>query len=149
MYKILITGGRGFIGTNLTHEFRSRGHDVWTCDILQGDDEKHFKADVAPYRQRDSILAGHSFDYVYHLTAEFGRWNGEDFYETLRRSNVIGTKNLIRLQEKQRFRIIFFSSSEVYGDYGGVIKEEVMDTREIQQLNGHTVTRWAGARHPG
>ena len=29
------------------------------------------------------------FDYVYHCAAEFGRWNGEDFYETLWRTNAI------------------------------------------------------------
>ena len=44
MVDILVTGGRGFIGTNLTHELRSRGHDVWTTDILQGEDSQHLKA---------------------------------------------------------------------------------------------------------
>ena len=32
------------------------------------------------------------FDYIYHLAAEFGRWNGEAYYENLLESNVIGTK---------------------------------------------------------
>ena len=49
--------------------------------------------------------------------AEFGRWNGEDFYETLWRTNAVGTKNVIRLQERLKFRLIHFSSSEVYGDW--------------------------------
>lgn len=144
MNKILVTGGRGFIGTNLTRELRSRGHEVWTCDILQGEDEKHFKADVSAYRQMESIFKAHSFDYVYHLAAEYGRWNGEDHYENLWRTNVIGTKHILRLQEVFRFRLIFFSSAEVYGDYDGLMTEDVMDSVPIKQINDYAITKWAG-----
>jgi dTDP-glucose 4,6-dehydratase len=56
MAVILVTGGRGFIGTNLTKELRSRDHEVWTCDILQGEDPQHQKADVSVYQQMDVIL---------------------------------------------------------------------------------------------
>jgi dTDP-glucose 4,6-dehydratase len=144
MHKILVTGGRGFIGTNLTRELRSRGHDVWTCDVLQGEDEKHFKADVAAYRRMESILERHSFAYVYHLAAEYGRWNGEDHYENLWRTNVIGTKHLLQLQGRFRFRMIFFSSAEVYGDYDQLMTEEVMDRIPIKQMNDYAITKWAG-----
>ena len=41
-------------------------------------------------------------------------------------TNVVGTKNMIRMQEK-KFRMIFFSSAEVYGDYEGVMTEDVME----------------------
>jgi len=144
MHKILVTGGRGFIGRNLTRELRLRGHDVWTSDLLQGEDEKHFKADVAEYRQMESILTRHTFDYVYHLAAEYGRWNGEDHYENLWRTNVIGTKHLLRLQERLRFRLVFFSSAEVYGDYDQVMTEEVMDRVPIKQMNDYAITKWSG-----
>jgi len=82
------------------------------------------------------------FDYVYHLAAEFGRWNGEDYYDKLWTSNVVGTKNIIRLQEKHHFRLIHFSSSEVYGDYEGVMTEDVMDKYEIRQLNDYALSKW-------
>jgi dTDP-glucose 4,6-dehydratase len=144
MHRILVTGGRGFIGTNLTRELRSRGHDVWTCDILQGEDEKHFKADVAAYRQMESILERHSFAYVYHLAAEYGRWNGEDHYENLWRTNVIGTKHMLELQRRFRFSMIFFSSAEVYGDYEELMTEDVMDRIPIKQMNDYAITKWAG-----
>ena len=62
MAGILITGGRGFIGTNLARELRSRAHDVWTCDILQGDDARHLRADVGSYQQMDALLRQHRFD---------------------------------------------------------------------------------------
>jgi len=142
--KILITGGLGAIGPFVVEELRRREHEVWHCDIYHHHDPEYIRGDVAEYRQVERLFEQHGFDYVYHMAAEFGRWNGEDYYETLWRSNVIGTKNLIRLQEKHRFRMIFFSSSEVYGDWDGVMKEEVMDFHEIRQLNDYAMTKWVG-----
>ena len=142
--RVLITGGRGFIGTNLTHEIRERGHDVWTCDLLQGEDRQHLKADVGVYQQMDMIFRRMKFDYVYHLAAEYGRWNGEDHYENLWRTNVIGTKNMLRLQEQHRFKMIFFSSAEVYGDYDQLMSEDVMDRIPIKQMNDYAISKWAG-----
>ena len=144
MAKILVTGGKGFIGTNLVVELRSRGHEVMTCDILHGEDENHIRTDVASYWQMEKIFENHSFDYVYHLAAEYGRWNGEDHYENLWTTNVIGTKNILRLQEKYRFRQIFFSSCEVYGDYDGIMTEDVMDKIPIKQMNDYAISKWAG-----
>jgi dTDP-glucose 4,6-dehydratase len=142
--SILITGGRGFIGTNLTNELRARGHAVWTCDILQGEDPHHLKADTGVYQQMDAIFRKLKFDFVYHLAAEYGRWNGEDHYENLWRTNVVGTKNLLRLQEQYRFRMIFFSSAEVYGDYGELMSEDVMDKVPLKQMNDYAISKWAG-----
>lgn len=142
--KILITGGRGFIGTNLAKELRSRKHEVWTCDIVHAEDRQHIKADVGVYQQMDTIFRHHQFEFVYHLAAEYGRWNGEDHYENLWRTNVIGTKNMLRLQELHRFQMIFFSSAEVYGDYDGIMTEDVMERVPIKQMNDYAISKWAG-----
>lgn len=144
MPDILVTGGRGFIGTNLSRELCSRGHRVWTCDILQGEDPRHFRADVSSFQQMDAIFRRQSFETVYHLAAEYGRWNGEDHYENLWRTNVVGTKHLLRLQEQHRFRMIFFSSAEVYGDYDQLMSEDVMDRVPIKQMNDYAISKWAG-----
>ena len=142
--KILVTGGLGAVGTYLVKELRNRNHEVWVCDLSHHHDPQYIRCDVSRYRQLEQIFNEHKFDYVYHLAAEFGRWNGEDYYENLWTTNVIGTKHLIRLQERDRFRMIFFSSSEVYGDYDGVMKEDVMDKLEIKQLNDYAMTKWVG-----
>ncbi|MDZ4230533.1 MAG: NAD(P)-dependent oxidoreductase [Dehalococcoidales bacterium] len=144
MAEILVTGGLGFIGTNLVHELESRGHRVRVCDLGQSPRPNYIRCDVREYRQLERIFDSHKFDYVYHLAAEYGRWNGEDYYENLWRTNVIGTKNILRIQEKLKFRMIFFSSAEVYGDYDGVMSEDVMDNIPIKQMNDYAMTKWVG-----
>jgi len=91
--KILVTGGAGFIGTNLVNELRSRGHEVLALDLYNTDRENYIRADVRNYRQVERGLERHKFDFVYHLAAEYGRWNGEDYYENLWQTNVMGTKH--------------------------------------------------------
>jgi len=108
--KILVTGGLGFIGSNLVKELRVRGHDVWLCDLTHSQDPKSIRCDVSKYRQVERLFEQQDFEYVYHLAAEYGRWNGEDYYENLWLTNVVGTKNIIRMQEK----MIFFSSAEFF-----------------------------------
>ena len=44
--KILVTGGAGFIGTNLVNELRSRGHEVIAADLLNNDREDYVRTDV-------------------------------------------------------------------------------------------------------
>jgi dTDP-glucose 4,6-dehydratase len=144
MAEVLVTGGKGFIGTNLTNELRSRGHNVVTCDIIQHHDPQHYKADCSEYQQMDALFRKHKFDFVYHLAAEYGRWNGEDHYQNLWKTNVVGTKNMLRLQEIHHFKMIFFSSAEVYGDYDGLMSEDIMEKIPIKQMNDYAISKWAG-----
>ena len=144
---ILVTGGAGFIGTNLVNELNKRGYEVTAVDLYNTDRENYLRADVRNYRQLEKVFEKQTFDFVYHLAAEYGRWNGEDYYENLWETNVIGTKHLLRLQERLGFRIIFFSSAEVYGDYGGVMSEDVMMDNPISdtyQMNDYAISKWAG-----
>lgn len=153
--KILVTGGLGTIGRGLVQELSGRGMEVYSIDLSHGENEigfslrtddpdaRYARCDIGEYRQLERIFKQWGpFDYVYNCAAEFGRWNGEDYYEQLWRSNVVGTKNLIRLQEEQKFRLIHFSSSEVYGDWPEIMAEAVMDQYEVRQLNDYAMTKW-------
>lgn len=155
MARILVTGGLGVVGTWLVRELRERHHDVISCDLAHQPDEVAFglhgdirepryaRCDISEFRQLVRLFEHFGrFDYVFHCAAEFGRWNGEDFYETLWRTNVIGTKHLLRLQESQRFRMVHFSSSEVYGDYPHLMAEHITDEVEIKQLNDYALSKW-------
>ena len=142
MARVLVTGGRGFIGSNLVNELKRRGHEVWVCDLMHCEMENYVRCDVSKYRQVERLLGEHDFDYVYHAAAEYGRWNGEDYYENLWLTNAVGTKNILKMQEKKRFRMIFFGSAEVYGDYDGVMSEDVMDRIPIKQMNDYAISKW-------
>lgn len=132
---------------NLVNELRNRGHEVLALDLLNNERNGYIRADVKNYRQLESVVKSDKFDYVYHLAAEYGRWNGEAYYENLWQTNVIGTKHMLRLQEELKFRMIFFSSAEVYGDYMGKMSEDVMEKNPIidtYQMNDYAITKWAG-----
>jgi dTDP-glucose 4,6-dehydratase len=140
--RILITGGLGAVGTPLGLELRQRGHEVWIADRIHAPGPNYLRCDVGIYRQVERLFEERAFDLVYHLAAEFGRNNGEDFYETMWQSNAIGTKNLIRCQEKYRFRMVFASSSEIYGDWQGIMAEDVPMQHPIRQLNDYAISKW-------
>jgi dTDP-glucose 4,6-dehydratase len=142
--KVLVTGGLGSVGAPLVRELRARGHEVWVCDLPHAADRNYMRCDVSQVRQLHGIFAKHQFEMVYHLAAEFGRLNGEDFYETLWQSNAIGTKNMLVMQAKYNFRMVFTSSSEVYGDYDGIMYEDVPHQRAIRQLNDYAISKWVG-----
>ncbi len=156
MSRILVTGSKGIVGEKLVKELISKGHSVFGVDLLHHSGEIGYaqkmsseewtfsRCDIGHFRQIERIFetAG-PFDFVYNCAAEFGRWNGEDYYEQVWNSNLIGLKNIIRLQEKLKFKLIHFSSSEVYGDFDGTMKESVMDKIEIKQMNDYAISKWA------
>ncbi|HSA54624.1 MAG TPA: NAD(P)-dependent oxidoreductase [Gemmatimonadaceae bacterium] len=142
MSRILVTGCAGTLGTPLVAELRRRGHDVWGCDLQHQEDPQYRRADIAQYRQLEAVFEN-KFDYVYHLAAEFGRLNGEEYYETLWRTNVIGTRHVLELQRKHGFRLIFASSSEIYGDrHEEVLHEDIPLQKSLIQHNDYATTKW-------
>jgi dTDP-glucose 4,6-dehydratase len=151
--NILVTGGLGAVGTYLVKELRSRGHNVFVADMRHHHDPQYARCDVGEFHQVERLWAGggwpngyapkgRKFDIVYHLAAEFGRWNGEDYFENVWRTNAVGTKNILRMQEREGFQAVYFSSSEVYGDFDGVMAEDVMDKVEIKQMNDYAMSKW-------
>ncbi len=142
MSKILVTGGTGVVGTKLVANLRAKGHDVWISDRGHNYDAKYVRADIGEFRQMENAIVKAKPDFVFNAGAEFGRWNGEAYYESLWRSNVVGLKHVLMLQKEHGFKLVHFSSSEVYGDYDGVMSEDVMDKVEIKQMNDYAMTKW-------
>lgn len=151
--NILVTGGLGAVGTYLVRELRSRGHQVFVADMRHHHDPQYARCDVGEFHQIERLWTGggwasgyspkgRKFDYVFHLAAEFGRWNGEDYFENVWRTNAVGVKNILRMQEREGFKAVYFSSSEVYGDFAGVMSEDVMDKVEIKQMNDYALSKW-------
>ena len=154
--KILVTGVLGTVGSILKNKLQDKGHEIFGIDLPHSAGEQGFvqsmssekqtycRCDISDYRQIQRVIENFGpFDLVYNCAAEFGRWNGEDYYEQLWKTNAIGLKNIIRLQEEYSFKLVHFSSSEVYGDYEGVMSEDVMDKIEIKQMNDYAISKWA------
>jgi len=142
MARILVTGSKGTLGEPLVAELRARGHEVWGCDLQHQADQQYYRADVSNYRQLERVFE-QKYDYVYHLAAEFGRINGEEYYDTLWQTNVIGTRNVLELQLRHGFKLIFASSSEIYGDrHEEILEETVPLQRSIIQHNDYATTKW-------
>lgn len=155
MANILITGSKGVVGSFLVNILTKKGHKVFGVDLVHSLGEvgwehqmsksvfNYARCDISNFRELERVfdVAG-PFDFVYNTAAEFGRWNGEDYYEKVWTSNAIGTKNIIRLQEKLKFKLIHFSSSEVYGDFEDVMVETVMDEFEVKQMNDYAMSKW-------
>jgi dTDP-glucose 4,6-dehydratase len=103
--------------------------------------QNYFRCDISEFRQIQSIIEFVKPDFVYNCAAEFGRWNGEHFYEKVWKTNAIGLKHIIRLQEEHNFRLVHCSSSEVYGDYDGVMWEDVLNSVPIGQMNDYAISK--------
>jgi len=150
--KILITGILGVVGSKLEEILLERGHEVFGVDLRHAnrryghglgmlDNENYFRCDIGEYRQIEDVVNHVEPDAVYNCAAEFGRWNGEYFYENVWKTNAIGMKNIIRLQEKKKFKLIHCSSSEVYGDYHDVMYEDVINKIPIEQMNDYAMSK--------
>ncbi len=113
--KILITGGRGFIGSHLSKEL-SKDNIVKIFDIKDGKDIRKF--DLLKRELKD-------VDYVFHLAALVS------VEESMRKPietveiNINGGLNLLEASIRNNVKkIIFSSSSAVYGDLPGSPKKE-------------------------
>lgn len=142
MAKVLVTGSKGTLGSSLVLELQRRGHDVWQMDLQHQPDMQYFRADVSNHRQLSRVFE-QDYDFVYHLAAEFGRINGEEYYDTLWETNVIGTRNILEWQKQKGFKLIFASSSEIYGEkHEEILHEGIPLQQSIIQHNDYALTKW-------
>ena len=150
--KILITGSLGVVGQKLEAMLLKNDHEVFGIDLYHTNrnyghypgkifNDNYYRCDISNFRNLSNILQHYEPDIVYNCAAEFGRWNGEEYYDDVWKSNVIGTKNIIRLQEKMKFRLIHFSSSEVYGDYDSIMHENTINKTVITQMNDYAISK--------
>jgi UDP-glucose 4-epimerase len=120
--KVLITGGGGFVGSHLADAFIARGDEVFILDTGTVRKTRHLMGHPAFHYIRDSIftldiLEGliAKCDLVYHLAAVVGvEYYVGDPYEVLN-VNVNGTQNVLKLAFKHQKKVVFGSTSEVYG----------------------------------
>lgn len=122
--RVLITGGAGFIGSNLAGHLASNGDKVYVIDNLSTAAERHdlfceefLRADLATLERPAKVeLMIKYADVVYHLASSVGvKHVDKDPKHAIRNSFDINNR-LFPLFEKHHSRVIFASTSEVYGD---------------------------------
>ena len=125
---VLVTGGAGFIGSNLIDRLIADGMRVLALDNLQTGRlenlshlEKESRFDflqhdvVAPLPQW--LRGGRSkFSHIFHLACAASPPHYQADPEHTMLTNVVGTRNLLRLAEETGARLLLTSTSEVYGD---------------------------------
>ncbi|MFA6254969.1 MAG: SDR family oxidoreductase [Patescibacteria group bacterium] len=120
--KALVTGGAGFIGSNLVDELIKQGHEVVILDNLStGKKEnlnpqaKFVEADITNLEQIKPHFAG--IDYVFHLAAlPRVQWSIENPIET-HNANINGTLNVfLAARDAKVKRLVYSASSSAYGD---------------------------------
>jgi dTDP-glucose 4,6-dehydratase len=128
--KVLVTGGAGFIGSNLIHLLLAEAPDLEITNLdkltYAGNLENladvsdslryHFvQADVADANAVDSVFAG-GFDAVLHLAAETHVDRSLEDAAPFLRTNVLGTQVLLEAVRRHGIaRMVHISTDEVYG----------------------------------
>ena len=122
---ILVTGGAGFIGSNLVDALIEDGREVAVVDDLStglkenvNPKAKFFKADICSYPDLKSIFNEFRPEAVYHLAAQASVVKSVEDPKKDIQVNVIGTINLIRLALESEVKKFIFSSTggAIYGD---------------------------------
>ena len=119
---ILVTGAAGFIGSHLTERMLSHNNRVIGIDNLYTGTRENLSSFISnpnfafvEHDIENPILVGDSIDQIYHLACPAAPIHYQkDPIKTLRTA-FIGTKNLLELAWKKNARILYVSTSEVYG----------------------------------
>ena len=150
MSKYLVTGGAGFIGSNIVEELLKRGQDVRVIDNFSTGREgnlEEFKNDIELIREdiqnKDAVIkAMQGVDFVLHQAALASVPRSIDDPVTSNEVNVGGTLNLLQAaRDNSVKRFVYASSSSVYGDSEVLPKEETMLT---SPKSPYAVTKLAG-----
>jgi len=122
--KYVVTGGAGFIGSHITKALVKDGHDATVIDNLHTGKEENLesvrnkivfvKGSVLDYNLLEQITK--DVDGVFHqaaLASVQDSFSKPDEYNDV---NVNGTENILKLAKKNDFKIVYASSSSVYGN---------------------------------
>ena len=122
--KFAVTGGAGFVGNNIVKLLLNKGHEVIVIDNLhtgklknlEGVIEKinFYEIDIRNKNELEKIL--NDVDGIFHEAAltivQESFTKQREYFDV----NVKGTENIFEIAEKYNIKVVFASSSSIYGD---------------------------------
>jgi nucleoside-diphosphate-sugar epimerase len=119
-----VTGGAGFIGSNIVKKLVSRGDNVTVIDNLNtGKEENLVSVKDKIVFLNDNILnldllekETKNIDGVFHQAALASVQDSFNKPEEYQNVNVNGTENILKLAKQNNFKVVYASSSSVYGN---------------------------------
>ncbi len=150
--KALVTGGAGFIGSHLVDRLLEKGYQVKIIDNLSTGKEENLNPeadfhnlDICEFDKIKPLFK--DIDYVFHLAAiPRVPISIEDPIRTSR-VNILGAVNVFKASSDNKVkRVVFASSSSVYGKQEKLPFEESMDSNPISPYG---LQKWIGERWAG
>ncbi len=151
--KVLVTGGAGFIGSNLVKELLRRGYEVRILDNLSTgrrenidefiDNVEFFEGDIRSYHIVHRAVDG--VDYILHQAALPSVPRSISDPITTNEVNINGTLHILTLALEQGVkRVVAASSSSIYGDSETLPKHEGL---RPDPLSPYAVSKLAGEKY--
>lgn len=149
--KALVTGGAGFIGSNLSRALLAKGLDVTIIDNLSMGKERNIpkgaefvKGDILDEKLLKKIIP--SIDAIFHLAARVSiRDSLNNFFEDAN-DNVMGTLNLLRCCCNGTVKkIIYASSMAVYAD--NKFPEPIDENYKLEPISPYGVSKLASEKY--
>ena len=121
--KILITGGCGFVGSNLALFLKKKGFTVHTLDnltrkgskynsnLLKKQKIKNYKINISNIKKIKSLP---KYDLILDCCAEAAVEISKNDFDKVINTNLIGTINILKKSKNDKSKIIFISSSRIY-----------------------------------
>ncbi|MBW2148399.1 MAG: SDR family oxidoreductase [Deltaproteobacteria bacterium] len=154
--KFLVTGGAGFIGSNLVEALLGQGGGVRVLDNFSTGQRKNLnfgdKVEVIEGDIRDAEMCARACrdaDMVFHLAALGSVPRSVEDPVTTHEVNITGTLNMLLAARDEPMvkRFIFASSSSVYGDPPGVGENPKREDMPLMPLSPYAASKVAGEHY--